>query len=158
MAYTLINKLKKWCRGEGLDESHTLLTVVPENTEIAVIEETIQTIKCLGQVRVGGRICHDTDNEVLVLCECREKVTAENVPQEVVAPEGLAAWPIIIRCNEPSPQDDFNVKLNALLQTEGKTLNDVQALFTEPQPIPSPEESLIRAVANLTLWAPEVFF
>lgn len=149
MANTLVDKLKKWSRGESLDENHALLTVVPENTEIAVIEDTIQTIKCLGRVRVRGRICNDTDNEVLVLCECREKVTAENIPQEVAAPEGLTVWPIITVFKKPGPEDDFNVKLNALLQAEGKTLNDVQALFTDPQPTPSPEESLIRAVASL---------
>uniref|UniRef100_A0A8C5E1I7 Paraneoplastic antigen Ma1 homolog n=1 Tax=Gouania willdenowi TaxID=441366 RepID=A0A8C5E1I7_GOUWI len=149
MANTLADKLKKWCRGEALHASHALLIVVPEHTEIAVIEDTMQTIKCLGRVRVRGRIFGDTDDEVLVLCECRETVTAENVPQEVAAPEGLAAWPIITAFDKPNPHNDFNIKLNALLQTEGKTLNDVQALFTEAQHTPSPEESLIRAVADL---------
>lgn len=43
--------------------------------------------------------------------------------------------------NQPSPHDDFNVKLKALLQAEGKTLNDVQVLFTEPQPTVTPEKS-----------------
>ena len=61
MASTLADTLRKWCRGEGLDESRALLTVVPENTEISVIEETLQTIKCLGRVRVRGRILSDTD-------------------------------------------------------------------------------------------------
>ncbi|XP_034034994.1 paraneoplastic antigen Ma1 homolog [Thalassophryne amazonica] len=147
MANTLVDKLKKWCRVEGLDEGHALLTVVPENTEIAVIEETMQTIKCLGRVR--GRTFGDTEKEMLVLCECREPVSAERVPPEVAAPEALAAWPIITAFDKSSLQDDFNLKLIALLQAEGKTMNDVQALFADSQPTPSPEESLIRAVTNL---------
>uniref|UniRef100_A0A672FVH9 Paraneoplastic antigen Ma-like N-terminal domain-containing protein n=1 Tax=Salarias fasciatus TaxID=181472 RepID=A0A672FVH9_SALFA len=72
MASSLVDKLKKWCRGEAIDESHALLTVVPENTEIAVVEETLQTIKCLGRVRVRGRILGDTEKDMLVLCESRE--------------------------------------------------------------------------------------
>uniref|UniRef100_A0A672G0Y1 Uncharacterized protein n=1 Tax=Salarias fasciatus TaxID=181472 RepID=A0A672G0Y1_SALFA len=45
------NKLKNWCRGEGLDDAQALLTVVPEDTEITKVEDVLQTIKCLGVVR-----------------------------------------------------------------------------------------------------------
>uniref|UniRef100_A0A672F8S9 CCHC-type domain-containing protein n=1 Tax=Salarias fasciatus TaxID=181472 RepID=A0A672F8S9_SALFA len=141
--------LSKWCRGEAIDESHALLTVVPENTEIAVVEETLQTIKCLGRVRVRGLILGDTEKDMLVLCESREAVTTEIVPQEVTASDGSAVWPIITTFANPSTQEDFKSKLDALLQNEGKTLDDVQALFTETQHTRSPEESLIRAVADL---------
>ncbi|CAL9706650.1 unnamed protein product [Knipowitschia caucasica] len=149
MAKTLIDKLKKWCRGEALDESHALLTVVPENTDVALIEETLQSIKCIGRVRVRGRMLSDTDNNVLVLCECRETVTVEEVPSEVLAPEGLTTWPIITAKDTSEAEEDFNVKLKALLEAEGKTFGDVQALFTEPQQPTSSAEMLIRAVTDL---------
>ncbi|KAK7884084.1 hypothetical protein WMY93_027207 [Mugilogobius chulae] len=80
----------------------------------------------------------------------REKVVAEDVPQEVLASEGTPGWPLVTAFNTPTSEDDFSVKLKALLQAEGKSLDDVQALFTESQPpAPSSAESLIRAVTDL---------
>ena len=158
-------KLRNWCRGEGLDEDHALLTVVPEDTQIAFTEEVLQRIKCLGVVRVRGRMFTDAGDELMVLCECREKVT-EAVPPEMVPAEGSKAWPIYTMKQSPavivespavaeeSPAavvDDFNDKLSALLRSEGKTMNDVQALCpgAESVPAPSSVESIIRAVGDL---------
>lgn len=149
MTSSLVDKLKKWCRGESLDENHALLTVVPLVTDIATIEETLQSIKSLGRVKVKGRILSDSDDKVLVLCQCREKVVAEQVPKEVITSDGSLVWPITTAFDKPSPDDDFNTKLRILLQAEGKTFADVQALFTESQPTSSFAESLICAVTNL---------
>ena len=149
MTDILVDKLKKWCRGEDIEEEYALLTVVPPATEIADIETVLQTIKCLGRVRVRGRTFSDTENKVLVLCQCKEKVMAEEVPKEVLASEGEQTWPIITVFDAPSPESDFNTKLRTLLQEEGKTYDDVQAMFTESQPTSSSAESLIRAVTDL---------
>lgn len=50
----LVSELKQWCRGEGLDETHSLMVLVPEGVEVAQIEATMETIKALGRVRVRG--------------------------------------------------------------------------------------------------------
>uniref|UniRef100_A0AAR2LNH2 Paraneoplastic antigen Ma-like N-terminal domain-containing protein n=1 Tax=Pygocentrus nattereri TaxID=42514 RepID=A0AAR2LNH2_PYGNA len=45
--------LRNWCRGEGLDIKHVFMLIgVPEDTDVAYIEETMQSIKALGRVRV----------------------------------------------------------------------------------------------------------
>uniref|UniRef100_A0A8C4S342 Paraneoplastic antigen Ma-like N-terminal domain-containing protein n=1 Tax=Erpetoichthys calabaricus TaxID=27687 RepID=A0A8C4S342_ERPCA len=69
----LVSELKKWCRGEGLSEAHGLLVIVPEDVEIAHIEEILGTIKCLGRVRVRGRIFNMELNSLMVLCECKNE-------------------------------------------------------------------------------------
>ncbi|PWA16162.1 hypothetical protein CCH79_00020999, partial [Gambusia affinis] len=83
----IVNKLRSWCRGEGINESHALLTKVPQNTEVAQIEETLQTIKCLGRVRVRGRMLDESTDQILVLCECREKLRNADIPRESLRAE-----------------------------------------------------------------------
>ena len=92
----LVSELKRWCRGEGLDETHALMTIVPEEVEISEVEETLETIKSLGRVRVRGRNFSARLNQRMVLCESRETVNEESVPPEVKPANGGEAWPVII--------------------------------------------------------------
>lgn len=50
-------QLQHWCKGEDINPLHALLVKdVPEDTEIDFIEETLQSIKALGRVKVRGRM------------------------------------------------------------------------------------------------------
>uniref|UniRef100_A0A3B4FIM6 Uncharacterized protein n=1 Tax=Pundamilia nyererei TaxID=303518 RepID=A0A3B4FIM6_9CICH len=71
-------ELKSWCRGEGLEEAKALLVLVPEEVEIAQIEETLETIKCLGRVRVRGHLFHTPLSCLMVLCECKQSIPKDN--------------------------------------------------------------------------------
>ena len=88
-----VDKLKNWCRGEAVDERHALLVVVSGSPEISKIEDVLQTIKCLGRVRVKGRMLSDTSEDLLVLCECHGAVTDSNVPPKVQPVEGAKSRP-----------------------------------------------------------------
>lgn len=45
----LVGEFKGWCRGEGLPEGRAVFVLAPEDTEVAKIEEVMETIKCLGK-------------------------------------------------------------------------------------------------------------
>ncbi|XP_056140341.1 paraneoplastic antigen Ma1 homolog [Lampris incognitus] len=76
--------------------------------------------------------------------------TKENVPLEVLPPDGKEAWPIVIVGEAPpAPVDDFNEKLAGLLLAEGKTGDDLQSIFSIPDSPTSPTESILRALSEL---------
>ncbi|XP_013883342.1 paraneoplastic antigen Ma2 homolog, partial [Austrofundulus limnaeus] len=129
--------------------------MVPEDVEIAKIEETLETIKCLGRVRVRGRQFHTSLSCRMVLCECRENVPRENAPKEVLEPDSGQRWPIVT-LDRVAASDDFAQKVKSLLDTEGKTMEDIQNLFSSSTPprhnsdLPiNSTESILQAVGDL---------
>lgn len=142
----LAAELKRWCRGEGLEETKALMVLVPEDVEIAKIEESLETIKCLGRVRVRGRMLHSSQNCLMVLCECKEECT-DNVPPEVFHAESGKSWPITTLCEAPV-SSDFGVKLKTLLDAEGKTMDDIKGLLPEAAPKVNSTESILQAVGD----------
>ncbi|KAK9535825.1 hypothetical protein VZT92_008180 [Zoarces viviparus] len=80
-------QLQHWCKGEGINPSHAILVKgVPENTEIDFIEETLQTIKALGRVKVRGSVFDPQCHSLTVLCECREEVNTKAIPLSLESP------------------------------------------------------------------------
>ncbi|KAK0138739.1 hypothetical protein N1851_024723 [Merluccius polli] len=95
----LVSELKRWCRGEGLDETYALMTIVPEEVEIHEVEETLETIKSLGRVRVRGRnfinghccdALFDSGSQVTIIFESWYQTYLSDVPIRPVS--GLALW------------------------------------------------------------------
>ena len=145
----LVPELKRWCRGEGLSLTHALMTIVPEDVEMTKVEETLQTIKCLGRVQVRGKMFSVKLDSRMVLCETRETVKDPSVPPEVVPIDGGEAWPIIIVGEAQAAAEEFNDKLKGLLAAEGKTIEDLKSLFPSTDPPESSTESILRAVGDL---------
>uniref|UniRef100_A0A3B1JFJ8 CCHC-type domain-containing protein n=1 Tax=Astyanax mexicanus TaxID=7994 RepID=A0A3B1JFJ8_ASTMX len=146
------DELRNWCRGEGLDLKHAfMLTGVPEDTDIAYIEENVQAVKALGRVRVRGKRFDPQQNSLVVLCASREVVDPTRIPPEIVPSGGGPTWKVIISDEFSNSADGFDEKLFRLLKEEGKTLGDISTLHAKstPQVQVSSPESIIRAVSDL---------
>ncbi|CAI5676583.1 unnamed protein product [Oreochromis niloticus] len=135
-------QLRHWCKGEGLNPSHAiLLKDVPKDTEIEVIERTLQSIKVLGRVKVRGRMYDPQSKCLTVLCECREKVNTKAIPLDILADGSNSPWRIIGHLEE----DDGSV--------DQLVADDWQAPQTDLGPAAtlqaSTPEAIIRAVGHL---------
>uniref|UniRef100_A0A8B9JBA5 Gypsy retrotransposon integrase-like protein 1 n=1 Tax=Astyanax mexicanus TaxID=7994 RepID=A0A8B9JBA5_ASTMX len=116
--------LQNWCKGEGVDPSHALVvSQIPEDTETGDIEKALEHIKALGRVRVRGRLFEPQTQSLVVLCECKGKVSAEYVPREFTHLEGGRPWALI-------GPDDITPVVMATKDTPPAA----------PEPVPSPLE------------------
>uniref|UniRef100_A0A667XRV0 Uncharacterized protein n=1 Tax=Myripristis murdjan TaxID=586833 RepID=A0A667XRV0_9TELE len=143
--------LVNWCRGEGVDVKHALLLYgVPENIAVDVIEETAETVKALGKVQVRGKMFSPQQQSLMVLCECREETDSTKIPPELVPVMGGCAWNTVhyVEPQHNGSSDAFTEKLLKLLQSEGKTMDDVQRICNPNEQHGSPE-SIIRAVGDV---------
>lgn len=113
--------LREWCQGESLDEDHGVLVLVPKDTEVAQIEETMETVKALGRVRVRGRMYNKKVDRLMVLCECRELVDPTKVPTEVQHVSTGISWPVIISARSSATDGKAPESLKALLHTAPPT-------------------------------------
>nr|XP_023659188.1 uncharacterized protein LOC111839473 [Paramormyrops kingsleyae] len=149
-------ELRGWCRGLEINEAHSLLVVIPDSESVPAneqIEEIVQSIKCLGRVRVRGQAFSSELNSALVVCECKERVQKDRVPSEIVPVVGGDQWLIILADLTPSPDappslSDFGDKLKALLRTEGRTVEDIYSLFPPARSLAGTTESVLSAVGE----------
>lgn len=85
----------------------------------------------------------------MILCECRNPVDPKTAPPEIYPLNGKTLWKVTLLTHATVPPDDFTLKLLNLLQSEGKSLNDLQPLFEQSTPTQSDTTSIIRAVGEL---------
>ncbi|KAJ8390645.1 hypothetical protein AAFF_G00102510 [Aldrovandia affinis] len=128
-----VKELREWCQGESLDEDHAILAVVTKDCEVAQIEETLETVKALGRVRVRGRRLNTKRDCLTVLCECREKLDPTKVPSEVIHPT-YGDWPIIMIAGCPVSDEGEQTPVKVLLDTASSS---------------GSAESIIRAVGDM---------
>ncbi|XP_036947992.1 uncharacterized protein LOC119016325 [Acanthopagrus latus] len=141
-------ELINWCKGESVEVKHSLLLYgVPEESSEKDIEETAGTIKALGKVRVRGKMFNPQQQSLMVLCECSEEIDPSRIPPEIMPVNGGSSWKAVYYIE---PQlDKFEDKLLTFLQSEGKTLEDIQDLCTPTKEGNSNPEDIIRAVGDV---------
>lgn len=141
-------ELINWCKGELVDVKHALLLYgLPVGVSNEDIEETAGTVKALGRVKVRGKMFHPQQQSLMVLLECREVINPSRIPPEIMPESGEGGWKVV-HYIEPQP-DEFKEKLFAFLQSEGKTLEDIQGLGPSPKAGNSNPEDIIRAVGDV---------
>uniref|UniRef100_A0A3B3Q7L9 Uncharacterized protein n=1 Tax=Paramormyrops kingsleyae TaxID=1676925 RepID=A0A3B3Q7L9_9TELE len=147
----LIAALEAWCHEVNVDPNTAVaVSGVPDDMDITDIETVVEAVKVFGRVRLRARRFFTQINCEVILCECRNAFEPERVPPEIVPPQGGAAWKLMVIKGGPSA-DAFSAKLLKLLESEGKTADDVQSLLfgaRNPQPEDTPA-SIIRAVGDL---------
>lgn len=145
-----LSELIEWCEGLGVNLSHAfVLSGVPPDAEVSDIEELAQTVKVFGRVRVRGEKYHSQMQCKIVLCECRQPVSPDHTPPEIRSVRGELPWKIILLTNRDTETPQFSDKIRKLLQEEGKTMDDVRALFSKEPLHGSSPDSIIRAVGDL---------
>lgn len=163
----LVTELREWAQGEFLPEHHTLLVLVPKDCEISEIEETLETVKSLGHVRVSGRRFNTKLDRLTVLCDSREKIDPTKILSEVKHPTTEDSWPVIIVPESSASSRDAQIPLKVILDSSTssgsaesiiRTVGDVLLkleklsnentscrhlrMFTSTLPTPAAEEAL----------------
>ncbi len=144
-------ELINWCKGESVELKHALLLHgVPEGVSNEDIEDTAGTIKALGKVRVRGKMFNPQQQSLMVLCECREEIDPSKIPPEIMPISGGSGWKAVYYMEPQS--DDFEEKLLTFLQSEGRTLEDIQGIGALPQQSKEANSNpvnIIRAVGDV---------
>ncbi|KAL7868663.1 hypothetical protein SRHO_G00100470 [Serrasalmus rhombeus] len=132
-------ELRNWCRGEGLDIKHVfMLTGVPEDTDVAYIEETMQSIKALGKLSISDEPSSSTEDFTQKLSRLlrEEGKTWSGIPalhalssSHVSSPESIiqAVGDLLEKASKPSCESSAYKRLRT---------------FSGTSPTPAGEETL----------------
>lgn len=143
------SEFHRWCESEKVDPQYAILLLgVPSDTDVAEIEDTVQTIKSFGRVRARATKEGATPDTIQVLCECREKISASQVPSEVLPVSG-GAWKILVALDGEPDVDVFQEKLVQFLSQEGKSMSDLQGVVNPLLSGMTSPENIIRAIGEL---------
>ncbi|XP_060758550.1 paraneoplastic antigen Ma1 homolog [Neoarius graeffei] len=151
-----LNQAVEWSREENVDLSHAiLLSRVPLEATNDVVSRVLSTVKVFGRTRIRGRRSDSTGRHLYILVETSAELDQSCVPPEVGVVGDAGPWAVhvvssLITASSVPAGDDFEAKLSAFLQQEGKSMGDVKAAVLGPQP-PKPDVSfeLVHAIGQL---------
>ncbi|KAL2083761.1 hypothetical protein ACEWY4_021534 [Coilia grayii] len=134
----------EWSHEENVDLSHAiLLSRVPLEATDDVVSSVLSTVKVFGRTQIRGRRGDNTGRHLYILVETSAELDQSCVPPEVgiVGDANAGPWAVHVVSSlitaSPVPEgDDFEVKLSAWLQQEGKSMGDVKVAVLGSQPPP----------------------
>lgn len=114
----------------------------------------LDAAKELGHTKVKGRGLDATGRSQFLLVETTNNLTQIKVLEQVGLQDELGPWPVHIVKALPASTEgqDFQSKLMAFLMLEGKTLEEVNDLFTSTTPMPNAPDlktKLVNAISSL---------
>ncbi|KAK0141197.1 hypothetical protein N1851_021790 [Merluccius polli] len=129
----LVSELKGWCHGEA----HAVMVLTQEDVEISAIEETMQTVKCLGCVRVRGRIFNRGRNQYFGLCECK----AKRFP--------LKCFLYMVEGRDETTRADAQFHMSSPQPADSNNAQKLQSLFPADEAAAKSTEAILRAVMSM---------
>lgn len=148
-----LNKVVEWSRELNIGPSRAIvLSNVPIDVDDNTIEKVLNTVKVFGQTRICGRRGDTTGLKLFILVETRTDIDPASVPPEIGILGEAGPWTVhlVHSLAVQAPDADFQSKLLALLQQEGKTLEDIKSIVSEEPPAKSDlNADLVNAIGKL---------
>lgn len=147
-----LSQIVSWCHEKQVTATRTLvLSRVPLEVSDETIYKVLDAVEVLGKSKIRGRRGDSTGKNVFILVEASVDLDPQKMPQEVGIEGEVGPWAVLLVGNAtameipPARDTAFQTKLLSLLQQEGKTLADVQAMVN---PASSPATDLSKDLVN----------
>ncbi|XP_060794799.1 paraneoplastic antigen Ma1 homolog [Neoarius graeffei] len=149
-----LSQAVEWSREKYVELCHAILLGVPLKATDDVVSRVLSTVKVLGRTQIRGRRGDKTGRHLYILVETSAELDQSFVPPEVGTLGEAGPWAVhvlssLLPASLAHKEDDFEAKLLALLQKEGKSMGDVKVAVLGPQP-PKPNVStdLVNAIGE----------
>lgn len=146
----------EWSLQQTADPSRTiLLSNVPIDTSNETIPKVLETVKVFGRTKICERRGDSTGTQLFILVKTILDLAPDTVPAEIGIEGEAGPWAVhvvnsLVPLNADPEEDAFHTKLMLLLQKEGKSMEDFQAIVAESKaPKTDVNMDLVTAIGKL---------
>ncbi|XP_048027559.1 paraneoplastic antigen Ma1 homolog [Megalobrama amblycephala] len=135
-----LSQTVQWSREESVSFSRAIvLSNVPLDASNDTIEKVLNTVKVFGRTRIRGRRGDITGRWLFILVETSADLDPDVIPPEIGIENEAGPWSVnlvgsLVAHSPATEGDTFQLKLQALLQQEGRSIEEVKAMIMENQP------------------------
>jgi hypothetical protein len=151
-----LSQTVEWSREESVEVSRAIvLSNVPLDASNDTIGKVLNTVKVFGRTRIRGRRGDVTGRWLFILVETSADLDPDVIPPEIGIENEAGPWSVnlvgsLVAHGPASEGDTFQLKLQALLEQEGKSMDEVKAMILENQPSKSDiSVDLVDAIGKL---------
>ncbi|XP_073697124.1 paraneoplastic antigen Ma1 homolog [Garra rufa] len=151
-----LSQTVQWSREENISSSRAIvLSNVPLDASNDTIEKVLNTVKVFGRTKICGRRGDVTGKQLFVLVETSTDLDPSTLPPEIGIEQEAGPWHVhfvggLLADDPAAGNDPFQIKLLALLQQEGKSMDEVKAIVMGDQsPKSDISVDLVNAIGKL---------